>query len=147
MHTHEVTLPKRRDALAGDVPPAAANPPRLLDEIRRAIRYRHYSYRTEQAYVDRTRRLVRFHAMRHPREMCGDEVVAFLDHLANDRDVAASTHNRRCRRCCFSTATCLATNCPGSATSPARDVRGGCRWSSGATRFTTCRRRWSERTP
>jgi hypothetical protein len=49
MHTHEATLPTRRDALAGNVPPAAANPPRLIDEIRRAIRYRHYSYRAKQA--------------------------------------------------------------------------------------------------
>ncbi|HEX4883322.1 MAG TPA: integron integrase [Casimicrobiaceae bacterium] len=74
--------------------PAAANPPRLLQEIRRRIRYLHYSYRTEQAYVEWTRRFVRFHGMRHPREMGGDEVVAFLDHLANERDVAASTHNQ-----------------------------------------------------
>jgi integrase len=78
MHTHEVTLPKRCDALAGNAPPAAANPPRLLDEIRRAIRYRHYSYRTEQVYVEWTRRFVRFHAMRHPREMGGDEVHRVL---------------------------------------------------------------------
>jgi len=94
MHTHEATLPKRREALAGDPQRAPADPPRLLDEIRRAIRYRHYSYRTEQAYVEWTRRFVRFHAMRHPREMGGDEVVAFLDHLANERDAAASTHNQ-----------------------------------------------------
>jgi len=94
MHTHEVTLPKRCDALAGNAPPSAANPPRLLDEIRRAIRYRHCSYRNEQAYVEWTCRFVRFRAMRHPRGMGGDEVVAFLDHLANDRDVAASTHNQ-----------------------------------------------------
>ena len=147
MHTHEATLPKRRDALADNVPPAAANPPRLLGEIRRAIRYRHYSYRTEQAYVQWTRCFVWFHAMPHPREIGGDEIVAFLDHLANDRDVAASTHNRRCRRRCFSTATCLASNCPASATSPPRDVRVECRWSSRATRFTTCWRRWRERTP
>jgi hypothetical protein len=47
--------------------PAAANPPRLLQEIRRRIRYLHYSYRTEHAYVEWTRRFVRFHGMRHPR--------------------------------------------------------------------------------
>lgn len=41
-----------------------------------------------------TRRFVRFHSMRHPREMAGEEVIAFLDHLTNERDVAASTHNQ-----------------------------------------------------
>jgi integron integrase len=44
--------------------------------------------------VQWTRRFVRFHGMRHPREMGGDEVVAFLHHLANERDAAASTHNQ-----------------------------------------------------
>lgn len=94
MNNPQATLPECRDGSARDTSPANANSPRLLDEIRRAIRYRHSSYRTEQAYVEWTRRFVRFHAMRHPREMGGDEVVAFLDHLANDRDVAASTHNQ-----------------------------------------------------
>jgi integrase len=65
-----------------------------VDEVRRCIRCRHYSYRTKQAYVEWTLRFVRFHGMRHPREMGRVEVVAFLDHLANERDVAASTHDQ-----------------------------------------------------
>jgi integron integrase len=62
--------------------------------VRERIRYRHYSYRTEQAYVHWVRRFVRFHGLRHPREMGAAEIEGFLNHLANDRDVAASTHNQ-----------------------------------------------------
>ena len=94
MHARDATPPQRGDRRVADEPSPIANPPRLLDEVRRCIRYRHYSYRTEQAYVEWTRRFVRFHAMRDPREMGGAEVVAFLDHLANERDVAVSTHNQ-----------------------------------------------------
>jgi integron integrase len=68
-----------------------ATPPRLLDSVRLAIRLRHYSYRTEKAYVDWIRRFVLYHGRRHPREMGGDEVTAFLSHLANDRHVSAAT--------------------------------------------------------
>lgn len=67
---------------------------RLLDEVRRVIRLRHYSIRTEEAYVQWVRRFVRFHGMRHPREMGAREAEAFLTHLAVDRCVAASTQNQ-----------------------------------------------------
>jgi integron integrase len=80
------------DAAAGTEP--TGRPPKLLAQVRAAIRYRHYSYRTEQAYVEWTRRFVRFHGCRHPREMGAAEVVAFLTHLAVDRNVAASTHQQ-----------------------------------------------------
>ncbi len=74
---------------------APSNPPRkLLDQVRDAIRYRHYSYRTEQAYVDWVRRFVLFHGKRHPRDLGGAEVEAFLTHLAVERDVAAATHQQ-----------------------------------------------------
>jgi integron integrase len=72
----------------------ASPPPRLLDQVRDGIRYRHYSFRTEQAYVEWVRRFVRFHGLRHPRELGGPEVVAFLTHLAVERNVAASTHQQ-----------------------------------------------------
>jgi integron integrase len=85
---------ERQDIRSLPAPSTSSSRPRLVDEVRRCIRYRHYSYRTEQAYVEWTRRFVRFLGMRHPREMGGGEVVAFLDHLANERDVAASTHNQ-----------------------------------------------------
>lgn len=71
-----------------------SNPPRLLDQIRERIRYKHYSLRTERAYVDWARRYVLFHGKRHPRELGGADVEAFLTHLVNERNVAASTHQQ-----------------------------------------------------
>jgi integron integrase len=65
--------------------------PRLLDSVRAAIRVRHYSHRTEKAYVDWIRRFILFNAKRHPRDMGGPEVAAFLSHLANDRQVSSAT--------------------------------------------------------
>jgi integrase len=66
----------------------------LLDQVRERIRYKHYSFRTEQAYLMWIRRFIRFHALRHPREMGAAEIEAFLSHLANERDVSSSTHNQ-----------------------------------------------------
>ena len=73
---------------------APAAPPRLLDQVRDAIRRRHYSVRTEESYVHWIRRFIFFSGKRHPREMGAPEVTAFLSHLARDRDVAASTQNQ-----------------------------------------------------
>jgi len=71
---------------------------KLLDELRQAIRVRHYSRTTEQTYVGWIKRYLRFHAAdgrwRHPREMGAPEVEAFLTHLAVARRVAASTQNQ-----------------------------------------------------
>jgi integron integrase len=67
---------------------------RLLDRLRHAIRTRHYSYRTEQAYVDWTRRFIHFHGKRHPQELGAKEVGDFLSHLAVDRHVASSTQTQ-----------------------------------------------------
>jgi integron integrase len=72
----------------------ACRPPRLLDELRRALRGMHYSFSTEQQYVQWVRDFVRFHAMRHPREMGRAEVEAYLTHLAADRNVAPATHRQ-----------------------------------------------------
>ncbi len=69
-------------------------PPRLLQRLRDAIRVRHYSIRTEAAYVDWARRFIRFHGRRHPAELGPGEVAAFLTHLAVDREVAPSTQNQ-----------------------------------------------------
>jgi hypothetical protein len=82
------------DSTIADQPPPSDPPPRLLDDVRERIRYRHYAYRTEQAYVEWVRRFVRFHDRRHPRDMGAPEIEAFLNHLANERDVAPSTHNQ-----------------------------------------------------
>jgi integron integrase len=68
--------------------------PRLLDQVREAIRVRHYSIRTEDAYVNWIRQFIRFHGTRHPVELGEAEVNAFLTHLAVERTVAASTQNQ-----------------------------------------------------
>ena len=68
--------------------------PKLLEEVRRILRFKHYSLRTEEAYVDWIRRFILFHGKRHPREMGAEEVRAFLTHLATERHVAASTQNQ-----------------------------------------------------
>ncbi|MCM8620250.1 MAG: integron integrase [Candidatus Accumulibacter sp.] len=73
---------------------AALHPPRLLDQVREAIRLRHYSIRTEQAYTDWIKRFILFHGKRHPREMGAAEVERFLTHLAVEGRVAASTQNQ-----------------------------------------------------
>ena len=100
-------------------PSAPAPPQRLLGRLREAIRVRHYSFRTEDAYADWARRFIRFHGRRHPREMGAAEVAVFLSaprpadagrppggsskvakphlletSLAVDRHVAPSTQNQ-----------------------------------------------------
>ncbi len=74
--------------------PSSPQPPKLLDQVRNKIRFKHYSLRTEQAYVDWIRRFILFHRKRHPVEMGGPEVEAFLTHLAVVGKVAASTQNQ-----------------------------------------------------
>lgn len=76
-----------------DVPRPAAKP-RLLEQVREAIGRLHYSLRTEDTYVHWIRRFIYFHGKRHPRELGAVEVTAFLNHLARDRGVAASTQNQ-----------------------------------------------------
>jgi integron integrase len=68
--------------------------PKLLDRVRNAMRTRHYASRTEEAYVLWIRRFIVFHDKRHPSSMGGDEVNAFLTHLATDRNVSAATQNQ-----------------------------------------------------
>jgi len=68
--------------------------PRLLTRVRERIRLKHYSIRTEQAYVDWIRRFIRFHGKRHPVTLGAPEVEAFLTDLAVTRNVAAPTQNQ-----------------------------------------------------
>lgn len=68
--------------------------PKLLDQLRGAIRVRHYSIRTEEAYVDWVKRYIFFHNKRHPKEMGANEIAAFLSYLAIERGVSASTQNQ-----------------------------------------------------
>ena len=69
-------------------------PLRLLDQVRERIRYLHYSLRTEQGYVHWVRAYVRFHGLRHPKEMGQAEVEAFLRWLSAERRVSVSTHRQ-----------------------------------------------------
>jgi integron integrase len=73
---------------------AASNKPKLLDQVRDIIRRKHYSTRTEQAYIGWIKRFIIYHGKRHPREMSEEEVANFLTHLARDLNVAASTQNQ-----------------------------------------------------
>jgi integron integrase len=68
--------------------------PRLLDAVREAIRTRHYSPRTADAYVFWIRRFILFHGKRHPRELAEPEIAQFLTHLAVERHVSASTQTQ-----------------------------------------------------
>ena len=77
---------------AGDAP--ALRQPKLLERLRIHLRTRHYSIRTEQAYIDWARRFIVYHGKRHPQDMGAAEVEAFLSHLAVDRQVSASTQNQ-----------------------------------------------------
>jgi integron integrase len=73
------------------LPPAE---PRLLDRLRAAIRLRHYSIRTEGAYVEWVRRFILFNGKRHPLEMGPGEVAAFLSYLAVERQVSPATQSQ-----------------------------------------------------
>ena len=81
-----------RSFASSTMAPSPASIP-LLDQVRERIRLKHYSIRTEQAYVDWIRRFILFHGKRHPNEMGGPEIVAFLTYLAVERNVAAATQN------------------------------------------------------
>ena len=67
---------------------------RLLDSVREAIRARHYSLRTEEAYVRWIREYILFFDKRHPSELGPPEISAFASHLAVSRHVSASTQNQ-----------------------------------------------------
>jgi integron integrase len=69
-------------------------PKKLLDQVRDAARLKHYSIRTEQAYVNWIKRYILFHNIRHPKEMGNSEIEVFLTHLAVKENVAASTQNQ-----------------------------------------------------
>jgi integron integrase len=75
-------------------PLATASKPKLLVQVREAMRTRHYSKRTEQTYVHWVRRFIFFHKKRHPAEMAEVEVNQFLTHLAVKEKVSASTQNQ-----------------------------------------------------
>jgi integron integrase len=96
--------------------PLVALPPlqstRLLAQVRERARYLHYSQRTEKAYVYWVRFFIRWHGMRHPRDMRAPEVEAFLAMLATQRRVSASTHNQALSALLFLYRQVLGTDLP-----------------------------------
>ena len=72
--------------------PAPAKPPKLLDQLRRCIRDNHYSLNTKRAYVYWAKYYIRFHGFRHPVEMGGSEIQAFMSYLVNERSVAGDPY-------------------------------------------------------
>ena len=125
-----------RVATPGVLPkPVLALPPlqavKLLDQVRERIRYLHYSPRTEHVYVYWIRLFIRFHKLRHPRELGAPEVEAFLSWLANARGVAPSTHKQALRPWCSSMARSSKSRSrwmPSGLRSPS-DCRWCCRWT------------------
>ncbi|MDO8813161.1 MAG: integron integrase [Gallionella sp.] len=74
--------------------PDTPHSPKLIEQVVARLRVKHYSLRTEKAYVDWIKRYIWFHGKRHPQEMGAVEVEAFLSYLAVERSVAASTQNQ-----------------------------------------------------
>ena len=73
-HVRRCTGPRAWSNTIAPLPPR-----KLLDQVRDVLRAKHYSYRTEQAYVGWIRRFILFHEKRHPLEMSGQEVECFFD--------------------------------------------------------------------
>lgn len=95
--THAPPKPTLNDAArfqAASPEERTTKPPKLLDELRQRLRFMHYAYRTEEAYVDWVRRFILFHKKKHPRDMGPKEVAEFLTDLAVARNVSASTQNQ-----------------------------------------------------
>jgi integron integrase len=90
----------------------ASNGPRLLDRVRDAIRRLHYSDRTEETYIHWIKRFIYFSGKRHPAQMGAQEVTAFLNHLARDREVAAATQNQALAALLFLYKEALGTSLP-----------------------------------
>jgi integron integrase len=71
-----------------------SKPKKLLDQTRDVLRLKHYSVRTERSYCDWIKRFIRFHQLRHPKEMGPTEISTFLTHLARIGNVSAATQNQ-----------------------------------------------------
>jgi hypothetical protein len=73
-------------------------PPRLLEQVRHALRLKHYAHRTEEAYLHWFCRFIRFQQLRHPANMGKPEIEAFLSHIAVQENVASSPHTVPARK-------------------------------------------------
>ena len=77
------------------MPNESRKSPKLMEQVRDCLRVKHYSLRTERAYMDWIKRFILFHGKRHPETMGAPEIEAFLTHLAVQGKVSATT---RCVR-------------------------------------------------
>jgi len=105
--------------------PASSKPKKLLDQLRDAIRIKHYSYSTEKTYVHWAKRYILFYKAkqgfaRHPAEMGSPEIEAFLTYLAQKANVSASTQNQAFNALFFSVSKCSADLVGCSYSCPAR---------------------------
>jgi integron integrase len=96
---HNYTPPKTNMPTpnSASVQPQGTSSPqgkKLLDQMRDTLQTQHYSYRTENTYVEWAKRFILFHKKRHPKDMGVPEVEVFVTHLATERKVAASTQNQ-----------------------------------------------------
>lgn len=100
-------------------------PKKLLDQVRETLRTKHYSYRTEQTYIDWIKRYIIFHNKQHPKDLGVEEIRAFIAHLATDRKVATSTQNQALSAILFLYRTVLEqeTNLPPGLLNPSRPKR------------------------
>jgi integrase len=90
---------KGEGAVKSRIDPRVSNAPgpgkaKLLDRVREAIRLKHYSLRTEHAYIDWIKRFILFHGKQHPGMLGGEAVREFLSDLASSKNVAASRQNQ-----------------------------------------------------
>ncbi len=97
---HNYTLPQTNMPISNSVPvhPQSTSSPqgkKLLDQMRDALQTQHYSYRTENTYVEWAKRFVLFHKKRHPNEMDAAEIQAFITYLATERELLLLLRIRR----------------------------------------------------
>jgi hypothetical protein len=115
-------------------------PPRLLDRVRAGLRARHYSRRTEKAYVGWIRRFILFHSKRHPDDMSSVEVGAYLSNLASEAKSALPHRTKRWPHCFFSINKCSDASWNGWATWFTPNGPSRFPWCSADRRRVTCSR-------
>jgi hypothetical protein len=114
-------------------------PPRLLEQVRARLRVRHYSMRTERAYLAWIRRFILANGKRHPRELGGEEVERFLTRLATEGEVAPGTQNQALAALLFLYRQVLRVDLPWMENVVrAKRGRGACRWCCRARRSRGC---------
>ena len=92
--SEKVKIAPKKHLSDGLISTLSPKPKKLLDQVRDALRTKHYSYRTEQTYIDWIKRYIIFHKKQHPKDLDVAEIREFITHLAKERKVATSTQNQ-----------------------------------------------------